>query len=421
MIVGPAVTTDRDKNRIYRRIIRLANPDDIAMIQANRELEKYAFELGGVKVRKHNLPMKLVRVEYLFDASKITFYFTADGRIDFRELVKDLAFEFKTRIEMRQVGVRDETKLLGGFGPCGRPCCCSQFLRDFAPVSIKMAKEQNLNLSPTKISGLCGRLMCCLVYEHSQYEQALVGMPAVDSNFDNGVIKGIVKKLNPLKKTIIVQTETGKWEEIDLSAEAVAPQPTKTCGYCNGGKCRSLCRTQPHLANAPADDHSDRSKSSQNPDEDDFFEDYNVRAAYDQIAELSESVDEVAPARQDEKPFLSSQQTDDIMHSTETSDEPESAPSLARTGRSRRSKSRRGGADRSAKREKYPLPVTTDQAEHDEMPNRSKPRNATNRRHDAKAPASGEKQYSISRGSSQWSKRNPGNIHSHGGNNGNNE
>ncbi|MBB5022180.1 PSP1 domain-containing protein [Desulfurispira natronophila] len=240
-VVHPPFATDRDKNRVYRRVLRKATEEDVAMHKANQELEIYAFETALHRVKKHRLPMKLVRAEYLFDASKITFYFTADGRVDFRELVKDLAQEFKTRIEMRQIGVRDETKLLGGFAPCGRTCCCSSFLRDFAPVSIRMAKEQNLNLSPSKISGLCGRLMCCLVYEHSQYEQALESMPKLESEYDDGRVKGTVIKLNPLKRTLLVLTVDGKHEEIDLNTRRGAP---RFCNRCQGEASACQCPTR---------------------------------------------------------------------------------------------------------------------------------------------------------------------------------
>ena len=151
-------------------VIRVANAEDDAKAKKNREKEKEAMQICKEKIRKHELEMKLIDAEYTFDNNKVLFYFTADGRIDFRELVKDLASVFRTRIELRQIGVRDETKILGGIGSCGRPLCCSTFLSEFAPVSIRMAKEQNLSLNPTKISGVCGRLMCCLKNEEETYE-----------------------------------------------------------------------------------------------------------------------------------------------------------------------------------------------------------------------------------------------------------
>lgn len=152
-------------------ILRKATAGDIARIEGNEKLEQEAYEICEKKIAEHKLPMKLIRVEYTFDISKIIFYFTADGRVDFRNLVKDLASVFRTRIELRQIGVRDEAKLMGGIGGCGRPICCATFLGDFEPVSIRMAKEQNLSLNPTKISGACGRLMCCLKYESECYHK----------------------------------------------------------------------------------------------------------------------------------------------------------------------------------------------------------------------------------------------------------
>lgn len=194
---GEVVLADKevDENELVaplKKVIRRANSKDEKKIQENKDKEKSAFETCLKKIEKHGLEMKLVDVEYTFDNSKIVFYFTADGRVDFRELVKDLASVFKTRIELRQIGVRDEAKMLGGLGPCGRACCCSYFLGDFNPVSIKMAKEQNLSLSPTKISGLCGRLMCCLNYEHEHYKDTRSRMPRpgciVDTPRGNGVV-----------------------------------------------------------------------------------------------------------------------------------------------------------------------------------------------------------------------------------------
>ncbi|MHB8173671.1 MAG: PSP1 domain-containing protein, partial [Nitrospirota bacterium] len=158
-----------------KRVLRGATEDDVKRIEKNRELEEDAFRVCQQRIFEREMVMKLVRVEWAFDNSKATFYFTADGRVDFRDLVKDLAHRFHIRIEMRQIGVRDEAKMLGGFGPCGRPLCCSTFLRDFEPVSIRMAKKQDLVLNPAKISGICGRLMCCLGYEYSLYDEAKKG------------------------------------------------------------------------------------------------------------------------------------------------------------------------------------------------------------------------------------------------------
>lgn len=168
--VTPNHQLPEDFDRPLKKVIRIATPQDLKRIEENHQKETNAFGICLEKIKKHGLEMKLVSVEYAFDGSKILFYFTADGRVDFRELVKDLASVFRTRIELRQVGVRDEAKMLGGIGICGREFCCSRFLNDFQPVTIKMAKEQNLSLNPVKISGSCGRLMCCLGYEEEAYE-----------------------------------------------------------------------------------------------------------------------------------------------------------------------------------------------------------------------------------------------------------
>lgn len=160
-----------------KKVVKIADEKDEKKLEKNKRKEKEAFDTCTEKINRHKLDMKLIDVEYTFDGSKIIFYFTADGRVDFRELVKDLASVFKTRIELRQIGVRDEAKRIGGLGPCGRPCCCNAFLGDFQPVSIKMAKDQSLSLSPTKISGLCGRLMCCLKYEQDYYHDMRKKLP----------------------------------------------------------------------------------------------------------------------------------------------------------------------------------------------------------------------------------------------------
>ena len=180
-------------------ILRIATEKDIETVERNNEREKEAFAICQERIRKHELEMKLIDAEYTFDNNKVLFYFTADGRIDFRELVKDLAAVFKTRIELRQIGVRDETKILGGIGSCGRPLCCHTHLSEFVPVSIKMAKEQNLSLNPTKISGVCGRLMCCLKHEEETYEELNRSLPNVGDyvNCSDGV-KGEVHSVNVL-------------------------------------------------------------------------------------------------------------------------------------------------------------------------------------------------------------------------------
>lgn len=190
-----------------KQVIRVATDEDLKQVAANKEKQKQAFEQCQAKIEEHKLDMKLVDVEYTFDNNKILFYFTADGRVDFRELVKDLAAIFRTRIELRQIGVRDEAKMLGGLGICGKTFCCSTFLGEFQPVSIKMAKEQGLSLNPTKISGTCGRLMCCLKYEQEAYEDLLRVTPKVGAlvNTDDG--KGIVVEVNLLTGMLKVRLD----------------------------------------------------------------------------------------------------------------------------------------------------------------------------------------------------------------------
>ena len=188
-----------------KKVIRIATDEDKKTVAENKEKEKEAFKLCSEKISQHKLEMKLVDVEYTFDHNKILFYFTADGRIDFRELVRDLAGLFKTRIELRQIGVRDEAKMLGGLGICGRPLCCSSYLGEFQPVSIKMAKEQNLSLNPTKISGTCGRLMCCLKNEQYAYEELIKITPNVGAIVKTPDGKGKVTGVNLLKSIITVE------------------------------------------------------------------------------------------------------------------------------------------------------------------------------------------------------------------------
>lgn len=192
-----------------RTVIRVATEQDTRTYEHNMECERSAYSICQDKIEQHGLEMKLVDVEYAFDGSKIIFYFTANGRVDFRALVKDLASVFKTRIELRQIGVRDEAKMLGGLGPCGRPICCGQFLSDFQPVSIKMAKEQNLSLNPTKISGLCGRLMCCLKYEQEHYEKTRKKMPRVGREVITPEGVATVVDVNVLTEKVKVRVQQG--------------------------------------------------------------------------------------------------------------------------------------------------------------------------------------------------------------------
>lgn len=211
-----------------KKIIRKARIEDDTQVEENRLDAEQAFVKCAEKIREHELDMKLVDVEYTFDRNKIVFYFTAEGRVDFRNLVKDLAAIFRTRIELRQIGVRDEAKMLGGIGPCGRMLCCSTFLGDFEPVSIKMAKDQNLSLNPSKISGLCGRLMCCLKYENDEYEKAKSLMPDIGERIQTPDGPGKVVGLNLLERVLQVslkdqdQVLEYSWEELENAKNAVA-------------------------------------------------------------------------------------------------------------------------------------------------------------------------------------------------------
>lgn len=198
-----------------KEILRIATDEDENTYYENKEKAKNAYDVCKKKIREHGLEMKLVRAEYTFDSNKLLFYFTADGRIDFRELVRDLAAVFRTRIELRQIGVRDETKLLGGVGPCGREFCCNTYLSDFVPVSIKMAKEQNLSLNPTKISGVCGRLMCCLKNEQETYEYLNSRLPSIGDRVTTpNRLVGEVSGVNVLRQTVKVVVDTGDEKEL---------------------------------------------------------------------------------------------------------------------------------------------------------------------------------------------------------------
>lgn len=205
VVLGPREVEESKVVQPLKAVIRIATPEDDEVESKNKEKEKNAFDICLEKIKKHQLEMKLIDAEYTFDNNKVLFYFTADGRIDFRELVKDLASVFKTRIELRQIGVRDETKILGGIGICGRTLCCHSYLPEFIPVSIKMAKEQNLSLNPTKISGVCGRLMCCLKNEEETYEFLNSRLPNVgDFVTTDDNLKGEVQSVSVLRQLVKV-------------------------------------------------------------------------------------------------------------------------------------------------------------------------------------------------------------------------
>ena len=214
-VIGIKEILENDIVSPLKSVIRVADSNDIDKHKINKVKEKEALEICLKKIEEHKLDMKLIDVEYTFDNNKVVFYFTADGRVDFRELVKDLATIFKTRIELRQIGVRDEAKMLGGLGQCGRSLCCSTFLGDFASVSIKMAKEQNLSLNPTKISGICGRLMCCLNYEQSTYEDIRKRLPKVGSIVEINEYRGEVVSNNTVKESVKVKYRRNDEEVIE--------------------------------------------------------------------------------------------------------------------------------------------------------------------------------------------------------------
>lgn len=225
VVIGPREVPESEVIQPLKDVQRKATAEDIAKMEENLLKEKEAFKICEEKIAFRKLPMKLINVEYTLDVNKIIFYFTAEGRIDFRELVKDLAAIFHTRIELRQIGVRDEAKILGGIGCCGRPLCCATFLGDFEPVSIRMAKEQSLSLNPTKISGICGRLMCCLKYENDQYQQcgckqsSIVGPPKQGSRVVSIDGEGKAISINMQKRTVTVLLDSKKtivasWEDV---------------------------------------------------------------------------------------------------------------------------------------------------------------------------------------------------------------
>lgn len=230
VVVGVREVSDDEITQPLKAVIRVATEDDKKVEEKNRKKEKEAFEICLEKIHKHQLDMKLIDAEYTFDNNKVLFYFTADGRIDFRELVKDLAAVFRTRIELRQIGVRDETKIRGGIGICGRELCCHTYLSEFAPVSIKMAKEQNLSLNPSKISGVCGRLMCCLTNEEETYEELNSHLPAVgDTVTTPEGMKGEVHSLSVLRQMVkvIVSLDNDEKEIRDYKVDELKFKPRR--------------------------------------------------------------------------------------------------------------------------------------------------------------------------------------------------
>ena len=230
IVVCPKEIDESELVSPLKPIIRVATDEDRQVYIENKEKAKETFELCQQKIKEHDLNMFLIDCEYTFDRNKLIFYFTAEGRIDFRELVKDLASIFKTRIELRQIGVRDEAKSIGGLGPCGRKLCCSTWLGDFQPVSIKMAKDQSLSLNPTKISGICGRLFCCLKYEHDVYAEAIDAMPVVGALVKVDESKGKIIEVNPLLERVRIEFNDKTIKVCHKDEVKVLHEPKKCCG-----------------------------------------------------------------------------------------------------------------------------------------------------------------------------------------------
>jgi len=229
-VMGVYQDVDLQVSRQIKTLVRLATPEDLAQEEKNRLLEQRALDFCQGRVDFHRLPIYLVQIECLFDASKIIFYFTAPGRVDFRELVKDLVQEFRTRIELRQIGVRHRAKMVGGLGICGRGLCCASFLRDFEPVSVRMAKEQQLSLNPNKISGICGRLMCCLTYEYSSYQELRRALPKIGKRLQSPEGEGKIIRYNFIRETITLEMEDRRevefsFDDLGLGEAGPAPPP----------------------------------------------------------------------------------------------------------------------------------------------------------------------------------------------------
>ena len=260
VVTGAREVADEQIVAPLKKVVRIATEEDVRRAEYNEKRETEAFRICQEKVAKHKLEMKLVSVEYTFDNSKIIFYFTANGRVDFRELVKDLAGVFKMRIELRQIGVRDEAKMLGGLGSCGRPICCGTFLGDFQPVSIKMAKEQNLSLNPTKISGLCGRLMCCLKYEQDYYSPTLKKLPKVGKDIVTPDGVGVLSEINAIRERVKVRIKID--DDFDMREYAIAdvrkPGPEDSAAVREAPKPR-VRRPEPE-PEAPAEEQGKRKK-----------------------------------------------------------------------------------------------------------------------------------------------------------------
>ncbi len=298
VVTGIKEIDDSTLQSPLKPVVRIASAEDLQHFKDNKAAEKEAYQVCQRKISEHKLDMKLVSVEYTFDNSKILFYFTANGRVDFRSLVKDLAGVFKTRIELRQIGVRDEAKMLGGLGVCGRPICCGTFLGDFQPVSIKMAKEQNLSLNPTKISGVCGRLMCCLKYEQDQYEQIRKKMPKVGKEVITPDGPGVVWDLNVIKETVRVRIQKGDSSELKDFPMDEVQRP----GAANARKEEPV--EAPEAEKAPVEEVGEDKPAEEQPrrKERPAREERKPRREEGEKAEQSERREERKPRREERRP-----------------------------------------------------------------------------------------------------------------------
>lgn len=267
VVVPPKEISESAVVQPLRQVLRRATEEDMQTVQENAAKETTAFQIGLEKIEKHGLPMKLVDVEYTFDNSKVVFYFTADGRVDFRDLVKDLASVFRTRIELRQIGVRDQAKMLGGLGPCGRSMCCATFLGDFEPVSIKMAKEQNLSLNPSKISGICGRLMCCLKFETEVYriekeesEGETTGEVQAESRAKEPITSSQTKASGESRKTEVTMQDNVSAKDKDSDFKSLDSEANASTTPSKGNRTRKRRYRRPR--NRPKQDEPKREQGS---------------------------------------------------------------------------------------------------------------------------------------------------------------
>jgi cell fate regulator YaaT (PSP1 superfamily) len=267
VLIEPKEVTEKEIVAPLKMIVRKATPSDITREESNRQKEKNAFHVCQQKIHQHDLPMKLIDAEYCFDSSQVTFFFSAEARVDFRDLVKDLAGALRTKVQLHQVGVRDEAKLFGGMGPCGRALCCASFLNGFEPVSMKMAKEQSLFLNPLKFSGICGKLMCCLKYEYQIYKDAKDHLPGMGSFIATPKGQAKVIEVNVIKETFAALYEDGSVERYTVEDREEWAQAAKSgCGQCCGGTCEHKT-AEPETQAVPASETPSETPAPETPSE----------------------------------------------------------------------------------------------------------------------------------------------------------